>query len=88
MKGKTKIEILGGNVLEKVKQIFPNRTPENVIEVEKENTGWKVLVEVLERKAVPDSQDLIGIYEVILGARGEILGYKRTKVRHRTDTES
>lgn len=87
MKGKIKIEELNENVLARAKRILANKVPESVAGVEKTKTGWKVLVEVLERKAVPDSQDLIGIYEMDVGASGRILSYKKIKVKHRTDTE-
>ncbi|GAI16069.1 unnamed protein product [marine sediment metagenome] len=55
----------------------------NVIGASNEKGKWKITVQVLERKAVPDSQDLIGIYEVTLSDAGKVLGFKRTSTRHR-----
>ncbi len=46
--------------------------------------NWQVNIEMLERKAVPDSQDLIGEYEVIVTESGnKILSYRRLKTRRR-----
>lgn len=63
-----------------------NKEPLAVISLNKENGKWIVLVEVLERKAIPDTQDLIGKYQLSFGANKEFLGYKRIEVRRRGDT--
>lgn len=49
---------------------------------------WTVTVQALERKAVPDSQNLIGVYDVTLTERGDVLGYKQTELRHLGDTKA
>ncbi|MGB7532624.1 MAG: gas vesicle protein GvpO [Halobacteriota archaeon] len=60
---------------------------ESVISVTKEENEWKVLVEVLERRAVPDSQDLLGRYELRLDENKELLGYERVVLRRRQDQD-
>ncbi|MBZ6494594.1 gas vesicle protein [Natrinema longum] len=40
--------------------------PESVIRAERTDRGWRVLVEVLERSAVPDTQDILGRYELVI----------------------
>lgn len=62
-----------------------NRKAESVVSMSKEAKGWKAAVEVLERKAVPDTQDLLGRYELTLNEDGELLGYKQVLVRRRQD---
>jgi len=62
-----------------------NRKAESVVSMSKEAKGWKAVVEVLERKAVPDTQDLLGRYELTLSEDGELLGYKQVLVRRRQD---
>jgi hypothetical protein len=49
--------------------------------------GWQVTVELIERKAVPDTQDLLGLYEVRLDEDGHLISFDRKKVRHRMDIE-
>lgn len=62
-----------------------NKPVEQVVSVAKDTQGWKVVIEALERKAVPNSQDLLGRYELKLSLGGELLNYKQIMLRHRTD---
>lgn len=59
----------------------------SVIGLNKEGEDWLALVEVLERKAVPDTQNIIGLYEVKFNKNKSLSGYKRVKVRRKGDTE-
>lgn len=65
-----------------------NKKAEGITSLSKEEDGWSVHVEVLERKAVPDTQDILGKYELKLTGDGEITGYKRTSMRRRGDRVS
>lgn len=50
---------------------------EGVIEVETaDGDGWRTVVEVVERSAVPDTQDIIGRYEIALDGTGSVTGYE------------
>ncbi len=60
---------------------------ESISNIEKSEGGWKVQVEVLERKAVPDKFDLLKIFEFTLDANGKVLGFKQIKKIQRGDTE-
>lgn len=57
-----------------------------VIGAAKRDDGWHVTVELIERKGIPDAQDLLGVYEAILDEKGGMLSYQRKKVRRRSDT--
>lgn len=65
-----------------VEKAFPD-----VVSVVKEGKEWRVMVEVLERRAVPDTQDIIGRYEVRLDEKRDVLGYKRVVQRRRMDLD-
>lgn len=58
-----------------------------VIGAMKKEDGWHVKIEMIERHALPDSQDLLGIYEVILDYKGTLLSYERKRVRRRNEVE-
>jgi len=58
---------------------------ETITSVAREDNEWKVVAEVLERKAVPDTQDILGKYELVLSGDGELVGYKRVEMRRRSD---
>lgn len=51
----------------------------------KEGKGWRVLTEVIERRAMIDTEDIIGIYEVRLDENGEVMGFERIGLRSRKD---
>ncbi|MFC2060621.1 gas vesicle protein GvpO [Chloroflexota bacterium] len=49
---------------------------------------WLVTVELIERKSIPDAQDLLGGYEITIDEEeGNILGFERKTLRKRGDTE-
>ncbi len=45
-------------------------------------------IELVERKAIPDSMDLLGIYEVIMNEEGGVATFKRVSMRKRGDVIS
>ena len=53
----------------------------------KTERGWEVLLEALERKAIPDTMDVLGLYEVLLDDEGNLLGLVRKKLRKRGETQ-
>ncbi len=62
-----------------------NKKAECITSVAKEGEVWKVQIEVLERKAVPDTQDILNTYELKLTGELEFTGYRRVGMRHRGD---
>lgn len=59
---------------------------DGVSEIEATDDGWRSVVEVVERKSIPDTQDVIGRYEVDLDEEGVIEGYSRLNRYRRGDT--
>ncbi len=53
------------------------REPENVVSVERDEDGWQVGVEVLELHRVPETTDILAVYEVTLDGRGELVRCQR-----------
>jgi len=77
-------------VIERAKnqlQTVTNLEASTVTEASKVEDGWQITIELVERKAVPDTQDLIGSYEVHLYNDGNMINFERRKVRRRMDTE-
>jgi len=56
-----------------------------VIGVFKDEQGWHVSVEMLERKAIPDAQDLLARYDVLLDEEGNIVKFDRGELRTRSE---
>ncbi|RQG98459.1 gas vesicle protein GvpO, halophile-type [Natrarchaeobius oligotrophus] len=57
-----------------------------VSEIVPTDDGWRAIVEVVERRAVPDTQDIIGRYEIELDEESTIHGYRRLDRYRRGDT--
>jgi hypothetical protein len=53
------------------------RRPESVISIERADGGWRVGVEVVEVPRIPDSADILAVYEVRLDADGDLISYRR-----------
>ena len=60
---------------------------DGVTSITRKNDGWTLSIEVLERKAIPDTMDILGLYEVTMNNDGELLSLERKKLRKRGDTE-
>lgn len=59
--------------------------PESVIRAERTDDGWRVLVEIVERSAVPDTQDVLGRYELVLEGE-QVVEYGLTERYKRGDS--
>jgi hypothetical protein len=51
------------------------------------NGGWKVMLEVLELRRIPDSTDVLGSYEVAVDEQGELIAYHRVRRYPRNQVE-
>lgn len=64
-----------------------NKQPESVSLLEKTEKGWRMEVEVLERKAIPDKFDLLSVFELNLDSAGNILSFKQIRKIIRGDVQ-
>jgi hypothetical protein len=64
---------------------YISKEPETITNVQEKAEEWTVTVEVLERKAIPDTQDLLGRYVIRLNKNGELIGWKQQMIRKRCD---
>lgn len=56
------------------------------IGLKKEKGDWIVMIEIVEKKSIPDGMDILGTYEVRLDPKGDLISYERKELRKRTDT--
>ncbi|WP_227380739.1 gas vesicle protein GvpO, halophile-type [Haladaptatus halobius] len=49
---------------------------DGIIEITEKEDGWEVVVEIVERSSIPDTQDILGQYAVALNESGEVTGYR------------
>lgn len=60
---------------------------ERVVGLSKADQGWMVSLEGVERRAIPETMDVLGLYEVLLDEDGHLLSFGRKNLRKRGDTE-
>lgn len=58
---------------------------DGVTSLVREEDGWTATVEMVERHSVPDTQDILGHYEISLSDQADILGYRRLETYRRAD---
>jgi autonomous glycyl radical cofactor GrcA len=76
------------NVVQKARQQLGELTGLEVsstVSARKDESGWCVQVEVVEKKSLPDSQDILAIYELTIDAEGNMLNFDRIGMRRRAD---
>lgn len=55
------------------------RDPESVVAIERAEHGWWIGVEVVETRRIPDSADILAIYETELDSNGDLVSYRRVR---------
>ena len=60
--------------------------PMAVVEVTPaEEAGWILKIEFVEREGIPNTMDIIGLYEALLDRQGQLISYSRKDIRKRGD---
>ena len=80
-----------GELVRKAREDFAslNKLPVNaVVGLAQRAEGWVVSLEAVERKAIPDTMDVLGLYEVRLDDCGTLLGFERKGLRKRNETQA
>lgn len=61
---------------------------ESVSGIERTQNGWRVTLEVVELRRIPESTDVLASYEVELDGEGDFLGFERGRRYNRSQAES
>jgi len=57
----------------------------STLSARREGDVWKVQIEVLEKKSVPDSMDILATYELTMGEDAGVVDFERIHMRKRID---
>jgi hypothetical protein len=55
------------------------RATEGVTSLEKDGDGWRVQVEVVEVRRIPNTTDVLALYEIDADDQGNLQGYRRIR---------
>ena len=61
---------------------------QGVIGVNQEGDELIITLEMLEKTRIPDSMDILGIYEIKIDSQGGIKDFTRLRLRNRGDTQA
>ena len=56
-----------------------SKDAEGVVGLDRSDDGWTVEVEVLEVSRIPNTTDVLALYEVEVDGRGSLQGYRRVR---------
>jgi hypothetical protein len=79
-----------GEVIEKARSDLHKLTGLEIsttVSTARDEDGWVVSMEVVEKHSIPDSMDILATYETRLDLEGNMLDFKRVRMRKRIDTE-
>jgi hypothetical protein len=62
------------------------KAAEGVTGFERTDDGWRVEVEVVEVRRIPDTSDVLALYELDVDEDGELEGYRRLRRYSRGST--
>lgn len=55
------------------------REAEGVVGMERTDDGWRIEVEVVEVRRIPDTTDVLALYEITVDEDGDVEGYRRLR---------
>jgi len=73
-------------VAEKELAALTRLEPTGVKKIFRDEEGWHATVEVVEKKSIPDSMDVLALYDVTLDDEGNVIKFERGKLRKRIDS--
>ncbi len=63
------------------------KTPESISSIEKNNEGWSIVCNVLEKKSIPETYDLLKVFEFMVDKEGRIIRFKQLRKIRRGDVD-
>jgi hypothetical protein len=78
------IKEVGDKILLQIEGLLKKKA-EGIVSISRVGENWNIQLEVLERRAIPDTQNILGIYGLKLNSDLEVIEYKRIGMRHKGD---
>ncbi|MDD5014001.1 MAG: gas vesicle protein [Atribacterota bacterium] len=78
-----------GTLIEKARKELSTLTglaTSSTVGVTKNEKGWNISIEMVEKRSIPDQMDILALYEVFLDEDGNLLNFERKSMRRRMDS--
>ncbi|MBI5344831.1 MAG: gas vesicle protein [Deltaproteobacteria bacterium] len=60
--------------------------PSSVVKTARDDRGWRISIEMVEKHSIPDSMDILATYEALVDEEGNILEFNRRGMRKRNES--
>ncbi|NJM08213.1 gas vesicle protein [Candidatus Gracilibacteria bacterium] len=60
--------------------------PDTISRLTRENDSWRVAIEMIELRAIPNSNDVLATYDALLDESGNLVSYERVGRYRRSET--
>ena len=73
-----------GTLIEKAREELSKLTglkASSTVGAAKDEKGWHISIEMLEKQSIPDQMDILATYEALLDDEGNFLGFERKSRR-------
>lgn len=78
-----------GNIIQKARSelsVLTGLELSSTLKTAKDEKGWRVSVELVEKRVIPDNMDILATYEAVLDNQGNLLEFSRKGMRRRAET--
>lgn len=79
-----------GDIIQKARSELGKHTGlelSSTLKTQKDDKGWRVMVELVEQHVVPNNMDVLATYEALLDSQGNFLEFSRKGMRRRAETQ-
>lgn len=79
------------DLIEKARQELSDLTgltASSTVGAAKDEKGWTVSIEMIEKRSIPDQMDILALYEATLDDEGNFLSFKRKSMRKRMESDA
>jgi len=79
-----------GTIIEQARKELSRLTglkASSTIRATKDEKGWHISIEMVEKQSIPNQMDILATYEVLLDEEGNLLNFERKSMRKRIETE-
>jgi len=79
-----------GSLIERAREELSRLTglkASSTVGAHKDEKGWHISVEMVEKQSIPDQMDILALYKVLLDEEGNLLDFERKVMRKRMETD-
>ncbi len=60
--------------------------PSSIVGTARDDRGWRISMEMVEKHSIPDSMDILATYEVLVDEEGNVMEFNRKGMRKRNES--